>query len=131
MRIAFEFSICWGCCRKKKPQAPAVPVLSFGDSFVAIKFPVSVAAGAADVVKTILTVHVEGQPDSTVEIAGNGGNASIVVPQGSNGSVCAAYVDAAGNRSADSPEAPWVNASDTTPPAAPAGAPTLGAGDTV
>lgn len=95
-----------------------------------IKFPVSVPAGGPDVVKTIVTVHVEGQPDATQELMSNGGDTFIVVPEASNGSVCAAYVDAAGNRSADSPEAPWTNASDTTPPAAPAGAPTLGAGDT-
>lgn len=120
-----------GCCPKPKPVAPAKPVLHSGDSLMAIKFPVSVPAGAADVVKTILKVHVEGQPDTTVEIMGNGGATDIVVPEGSNGSVCASYQDAAGNQSADSPEAPWTNASDTTPPAAPAGAPTLGAGDTV
>jgi len=119
-----------GCCPKPKPAAPAVPTLLPGDAYMAIKYPVSVPAGAADVTKTVVTVHVEGQPDTTVELASNGGDTFIVVPEGSNGSVCAAYVDGAGNKSPDSPEAPWTNASDTTPPAAPAGAPTLGAGDT-
>ena len=66
-----------------------------------------------------------------VEIASNGGDTSIVVPEGSDGEAWANYTDAAGNVSADSPKATWTNASDTQPPPAPAGAPTLGAGDTV
>lgn len=120
-----------GYCPKPKPGAPAKPVLRSGDSVTMIKYPVSVPTGGPDVVKTIVKLHVDGQPDSTVEIPSNGGDTFVTVPEGSNGSVCASYADAAGNVSADSPEAVFTNASDTTPPAAPAGAPTLGAGDTV
>lgn len=120
-----------GCC-KPKPAAPhQAPTLSSGDSFMAIKFPVSVPAGGPDVVKTVITFTVEGEPSATVEINGNGGDTSIVVPEASNGSLWATYADAAGNVSAPSPTATWTNAADTVPPAAPAGAPTLGAGDTV
>lgn len=120
-----------GCCPKPKPGAPAKPVLRSGDSVTMIKYPVSVPAGGPDVVKTIVKLHVDGQSDSTVEIPSNGGDMFVTVPEGSNGSVCASYADASGNVSPDSPEAVFTNASDTTPPAAPAGAPTLGAGDTV
>lgn len=124
------FPIC-GCCPKPKPTAPAVPVLSPGDSFMAIKFPVSVPAGASDVVTTTVVYQEDGSPSATVAIAGNGGDTFITVAEGSNGSVWANYADKTGNLSADSPKATWTNASDTVPPAAPAGAPTISAGDTV
>lgn len=120
-----------GCCHKPTPVAPTKPILFPGDAYMAIKFPVSVPPGAPDVVKTSVTFTVEGQPSTTVDIAGNGGSTDIVVPEGSNGVVSAKYFAAAGNPSLPSPEATWTNASDTTPPAAPQGAPVLGAGDTV
>lgn len=124
------FPMC-GCCHHTKPAAPGKPILSSGDAYMAIKFPVSVPAGAADVVKTKVTSQVDGADPVVVELASNGGDTFIVVPEASNGSVWASYSDAAGNASPNSPSATWTNASDTTPPPAPTGAPTLGAGDTV
>lgn len=118
-------------CKPCPITAPVGVTLHLGDSFMSIKFPVSVPAGAPDVVKTVVSFQVEGADVSTIEIAGNGGDTEIVVPEASNGEVWASYADAAGNVSPDSPHATWTNASDTTPPAAPAGAPTLGEGDTV
>lgn len=97
-----------------------------------IKFPVTVDAGtASDINKTRLTSTVAGETSVVQEVDGNGASFEITVPEHSNGEVYSNYIDRAGNVSDDSPLALWVDASDTTPPAAPAGAPTLGAGESV
>lgn len=97
-----------------------------------IKYPVTVDAGAdPDIDKTVLTYNEDGQTATVLENNGNGGAFEIVVNEGSSGDVFSHYVDRAGNASPASPTARFENASDTTPPAAPSGAPVLGAGQTV
>lgn len=122
------------CCRHcdPKPQRPKAPVIGAGESVLMIKFPVTVAAGSdADIDKTVLTYSEDGLTATVLEVAGNGGSFDIIVADGSSGDVFSHYVDKAGNASPASPTARFENASDTTPPAAPAGAPVIGAGQTV
>lgn len=130
MKLYAELRLWIDCLAPSPPITK--PILSAGETVVMIKYPVTVPAGTqADIAKTRVTTTVDGSDPSTVEISGNGGSIDITVPDGSSGSVVAQYIDRAGNASANSPEARFENASDTTPPDAPAGAPTLGAGESV
>lgn len=131
MKLYAELRL-WLDCLAPCPPATKPIIHPFGETVVMIKYPVTVPAGAqADIVTTRVTTTVDGADPVSVDFAGNGGTTNITVPDGSSGSVYAHYIDRAGNVSASSPAATFTNASDTTPPDAPAGAPTLGAGESV
>lgn len=127
MKLIAELKLWIDCAA---PSPPVFVSLSKGDSVTMIKFIVTVPPGAqSDIVKTRVTSQVDGQPATLHDLDGNGGSLDLVVPEGSSGVVLAQYIDKAGNESKKSPEARWENASDQTPPEAPAGAPQLSLGE--
>lgn len=129
-----------GCCvEPQRPTGPTKPlVFSPGDTYMAIRFPVTIPAAVAgqqvDKANVYWSVdgidHIEVAPFPMTD--GVDGSGAIVVPQGSSGKAWFAYVDKAGNESVTkSPEFVFTNAADTQPPDGPSGALVFGKGDTV
>jgi len=105
----------------------------------AIQYPVTVqpfvpTPDNQDVpVTTVIVVKVDGDaaPVESSFTANGGTFNSSPVPVGSSGQITAKFVDKAGNVGPECTPARFENASDTTPPPAPADAVVIGAGQAV
>jgi len=129
MKLIAELKLWLDCVA---PSPPAAIAISKGESVSMIKYKVTVPAGVQpDIVTTRVTTQTDGEDAKLQELTGNGGTFDLVVAEGSSGVVLAQYIDKAGNESKKSPPARWENAADTTPPDAPADAPSLSQGETV